>query len=87
MPSRKKLAEARRRKGLTQGGLAKKLGTTQATISRIERGAATPDAIEAQKLIRILGVTLDDCVRIDPEEPVTDDDVDEADTAATGTES
>ncbi len=86
MPSRKSLIEARRRKSLTQGGLAKKLGTTQTTISRIERGTATPDAGEAQKLIRILGVTLDDCVRIDPEEPSIDDDAEET-AAATGTES
>jgi transcriptional regulator with XRE-family HTH domain len=82
MPSRPKLVAARHLKRLNQGDLATKLGTTQTTISRFERGVATPDAREAQLLISILGVTLDDCVRLDPEEP---DAVNE-EPARTGTE-
>lgn len=73
MTSRHRLSEARRRKDLTQGELAKLIGTTQGTLSRIERGTATPDAAQAQRLIAILQVTLDDCVRVDIDESAAND--------------
>lgn len=50
----KAVIEARLRKGLTQAQLAKKAGTTQPVISRIERGTIEPSP-SISTLKRILG--------------------------------
>lgn len=67
---RYKLSEARKRRGLTQGELAELVGATQSMIQRVECGLSECSAPLAQKLIACLGVTLDDCVRIDAPEPI-----------------
>ena len=54
--------EARKRAGLTQAELARRAGTTQSVISRLERGATTPSLETISELVRAcgfdLGVTL-----------------------------
>lgn len=60
-----RLREARLARRLSQGGLAEKVGTTQATISRLERGETKDaDAPTRKKLVAVLGV---------PEEELFDD--------------
>jgi len=44
------LIEARIRQGLTQAGLAKKIGTKQSAIARIESGKANPSVAFLEKL-------------------------------------
>lgn len=44
------MIQARRKKGLTQEKLAKKVGTKQSVISRLERGRANPTIGFLQKL-------------------------------------
>jgi len=57
-----KIIEKRLKKGLTQAALAKKVGTKQSAISRLERGSYNPtvaflhkvsDALDAKLLISI----------------------------------
>ena len=50
--------EARRRAGLTQGGLAGRAGTSQASISDIERGRRQPTVELLDRLLRECGRTL-----------------------------
>jgi len=49
---------ARNQKGLTQAELARKLGTKQSAISRLERGAANPSLEFLRKLAEALGTEL-----------------------------
>jgi uncharacterized protein len=53
------LVQARRRSGLTQEQLAKRMGTTQAAITRLERGRFFPSVRTLQRLAGILGVTFE----------------------------
>lgn len=48
------LISARTRKGLTQAQLAKKMGTKQSAISRIEGGDANPSIAFLEKLTKAL---------------------------------
>ncbi len=50
---------ARRRRGLSQAGLARLAGTTQSAISRIENGASVPSFDRVIELVGCLGLTLD----------------------------
>lgn len=50
------LAEARRAAGLTQAGLAARLGTTQSAIARLERGEVVPSVTTLAKLADALGI-------------------------------
>lgn len=50
------LARARREAGLSQTALAKKVGTGQAVISRIESGAMSPTLDMVSRLARGLGM-------------------------------
>lgn len=52
------LSEARKRAGLTQAALAKKVGVHQVTIARIESGARHPSMTLLQRIARALGVPL-----------------------------
>jgi uncharacterized protein len=53
------LIQARRRAGLTQEQLAKRIGTTQAAITRLERGRFLPSLRTLQRLAGVLGVTFE----------------------------
>lgn len=52
------VAEARRRRGLTQRALAHDSGVPQASIARIERGTVVPRADTLERLLRACGLTL-----------------------------
>jgi len=45
---------------MSQGELARAVGITQSTLSRMERGQAQPDAFTFRKLAEALGVTVAD---------------------------
>lgn len=52
------LSEARRRHGVSQGALAERAGTTQTSISRIERDQVSPSISTLNRLLEALGETL-----------------------------
>lgn len=52
------LIGARIKKGLTQGQLAKKMGTKQSAISRVEGGNSNPSIAFLEKLTQALGSKL-----------------------------
>lgn len=52
------LIEARRKKGLTQEELAKKVGTKQSAIARIESGDTNPTILFLEKLASALDTKL-----------------------------
>jgi transcriptional regulator with XRE-family HTH domain len=51
--------EARARRGLNQAELARRAGTTQTYISRVERGALSPSFATLQRLVHATGHRLD----------------------------
>lgn len=53
----KAIAAARREAERSQGGVARALGTTTATVSRWESGAQMPNAERIVQLAKLLGVT------------------------------
>ena len=50
--------EARRRRGVSQQGLARRAGTSQAAISRIEAGLESPTLDRLERLLLVLGEQL-----------------------------
>ncbi|HSX46257.1 MAG TPA: helix-turn-helix transcriptional regulator [Candidatus Saccharimonadia bacterium] len=52
------LYRARQQKGLSQSGLAKKVGTTQSVISRIEAGKGNPGLNMLMKIAKALNANL-----------------------------
>ncbi len=52
------LASLRERRGMSQGELARRVGITQSTLSRMERGHGQPDAFTLTKLAESLEVTV-----------------------------
>ncbi len=50
--------EARRRAGLTQAELARRVDTTQSAIARIERGRTEPSLRRVRELVRACGLEL-----------------------------
>lgn len=52
------ITEERIKQGLTQAELAKKLGTKQSAISRLERGTYNPTLAFLRKLAKALGTEL-----------------------------
>jgi predicted nucleotidyltransferase/DNA-binding XRE family transcriptional regulator len=70
------LTAARRRAGLTQAQLAEGIGTTQAAITRLERGRFRPAVGTLERLAAALGVTFEIgeqglTVRTEPRRPAT----------------
>ena len=57
------LKEERRRAGLTQVALAKKLRRPQSYVSKYERGARRLDVIEFIEVARVIGFDLHDFLR------------------------
>lgn len=53
------LREARLRSGLTQRALARRAGTTQAVVARIELGLASPNLETLLRLLHAAGFDLD----------------------------
>ncbi len=54
----KAILKSRIEKGLTQAQLAKKMGTKQSAISRLESGTYNPSLAFLEKLAKALGVKL-----------------------------
>jgi transcriptional regulator with XRE-family HTH domain len=54
----KLLRDARRQLGLDQAGLARRAGTTQTYVSRVERGATVPSLPTAERLLHAMGLHL-----------------------------
>lgn len=54
-----KLAEARRRRNITQEQLAEKLGVTRQAVSRWESDAAFPETDKLVRMAQLLGVSCD----------------------------
>jgi transcriptional regulator with XRE-family HTH domain len=54
----KLLANARRRAGLTQAALAKRLAISQAAVAQLERGDANPRLATLDRALRATGVEL-----------------------------
>jgi transcriptional regulator with XRE-family HTH domain len=52
------LKEARNRAGLTQRELARRAGTSQAMVARIERGQQSPSVATLERLVRACGLEL-----------------------------
>jgi Zn-dependent peptidase ImmA (M78 family)/transcriptional regulator with XRE-family HTH domain len=58
-----RVADARRRKGWTQGELAVRVGLTQTSVSRIETGVRAVSSLELAELAEVLGVSVLDLLR------------------------
>ena len=70
-PPRLFIAEWRSSRGLTQDGLAKRLETTDVTISRWETGARHPDLDAQAAICEALGIEHEDLFR-HPDRPSAD---------------
>jgi transcriptional regulator with XRE-family HTH domain len=64
---RRQMIAARVRAGLTQQELAKRMGTAQSTIARLERGGRSPNASTLRKFAEATGSRL--VMRLDVTEP------------------
>lgn len=53
------IIQARMKRGITQSHIAKKMGTTQSAIARVESGSANPSLKFMQKLADALDLRLD----------------------------
>jgi transcriptional regulator with XRE-family HTH domain len=60
---RREMIAARKRAGLSQHELARRMGTTQSTIARLERGGRSPNLSTLRKLAEVTGSQL--VVRLD----------------------
>jgi transcriptional regulator with XRE-family HTH domain len=63
----KLLRETRARHGLSQSRLARRAGTTQAVVSRIERGETSPSMATLRRLLAAMGWELDAGLRRSPD--------------------
>jgi transcriptional regulator with XRE-family HTH domain len=54
----KRLSEIREQAGLTQSGLARRMGTSQSTISQIEAGERNPTYDLMRQIAEALGVSI-----------------------------
>jgi Zn-dependent peptidase ImmA (M78 family)/transcriptional regulator with XRE-family HTH domain len=59
----KRIADARRSKGWTQGQLAERVGLVQTAVSRIETGTRAVGSLELAELAEVLGVSVLDLLR------------------------
>lgn len=54
-----KIKDARRRHGMTQNDLAKKIGVSEPVVSKWETERLLPNKAQAEALKKILGVTVE----------------------------
>lgn len=90
-----RLANRRRAAGLSQEALAEKLGVTRQAVSKWERSESSPDTDNLIALANLYGVSLDDLLYAEVQDPAATDDpagaaeaaeADEADEAGRGEE-
>ena len=70
------IAKYRRELGLTQEGLAQKLGVTNQAVSKWESGQSCPDIALLPALADIFGITIDQLFGREPREPAVPEAVD-----------
>ena len=58
-----RLADLRRSKGLSQEGLARKLGLSRQAVSKWETGAADPSTANLLALAKLYGVSAEELLR------------------------
>ena len=66
-----RIAKRRTELGMSQEGLAELAGMSRVSVVRIENGEQTPRSNTAEKLCRVLGITMNDLYQTDPEMPQT----------------
>ena len=59
------LFEARKKAGLSQEGVAEKLGVSRQTISKWETNETIPDIYQAKKLSKLYKLSLDELIEFD----------------------
>lgn len=74
----RRLAEARRARGITQEELAGRLGVSRQAVSNWERGEASPDTDNLIALARLYGMSLDDLLGVERDDAGAGDGVDAA---------
>lgn len=62
------IAELRKAQGMTQADLAEKMNVTDKAVSKWERDLSCPDVGLLPRLAEVLGVSLDELMRIQPKE-------------------
>ncbi len=62
------IAELRKAQGMTQADLAEKMNVTDKAVSKWERDLSCPDVGSLPRLAEVLGVSLDELMRIQPKE-------------------
>ncbi|WP_242360063.1 helix-turn-helix domain-containing protein [Anaeromyxobacter sp. SG17] len=60
----RRVADQRKRAGLTQAELAERIGVTTETVSRLERGAVVPSLARLEEVALALGAELSDLFRV-----------------------
>ena len=78
----KRIAENRKRLGMTQDTLAEKLGITAQAISKWENDQSCPDITMLPKLAEIFGITTDALLGMEPPKPLHEAEVVEDETAS-----
>ncbi len=71
----KRIAENRKRMKLTQDQLAEQLGITAQAVSKWENDQSCPDITMLPRLAKIFGITTDQLLGTDPEQPVFEAEV------------
>lgn len=66
-----RIAKRRTELGLSQESLAELAGISRVSVVRIENGEQAPRSNTAEKLCKVLGMTMNDLYRIDSELPPT----------------
>ena len=66
-----RIAKRRTELGMSQEGLAELAGMSRVSIVRIENGEQIPRSHTAERLCRVLGITMNDLYQTDPEMPQT----------------
>ncbi len=58
-----RIKEIRKKSGITQGDLAKSMGTSQPQVARIETGEQNASILIYKRITTILGVAIEDLVK------------------------
>ena len=71
------IAARRKNAGMTQAGLAEKLGYSDKTVSKWERAEGVPDVLCLKRMADLFGVKVDDLLRLPGEESAAEEIPDE----------